>query len=262
MIHSITCYRITLLLIHSLSETFEIRAHEKISSMMNSSIDAFYLIWEVCLARCNSWCWPTGRLLLQRHPTRPDHHHVHHHQHGHHQYVHRHHVQHQNVHHQHHQHHQHEHEHDRTMVISDVHWMIMIIFKSKWKCWKWQLVGQQWQHVHLVNGDEYDKDDNDNIPLVDGDVLLYQPCNLHRLVCLDSVERSMIRLATTKMMVNLKWIQNEFKTVKRISIWKVTCWSSAASGCHTSCPGRALRLQSPSEDKNCFSLGELIINYP
>ena len=49
----------------------------------------------------------------------------------------------------------------------------------------------------MVNGDEYDKDDNDNIPLVDGDVLLDQPCNLHRLVCLDSVEGIMIMLART-----------------------------------------------------------------
>ena len=28
----------------------------------------------------------------------------------------------------------------------------------------------------------------DNLPLVDGDVLLDQPCDLHRLVRLDSVE--------------------------------------------------------------------------
>ena len=37
----------------------------------------------------------------------------------------------------------------------------------------------------------------DNLPLVDGDVLLDQPCNLHCLVCLDSVEGIMIMLART-----------------------------------------------------------------
>ena len=39
-----------------------------------------------------------------------------------------------------------------------------------------------------VDGDENDNDDKDNLPLVDGDVLLDQPCNLHCLVRLDSVE--------------------------------------------------------------------------
>ena len=60
------------------------------------------------------------------------------------------------------------------------------------------------EKLPLVNGDENYKDDDkdkDNVPLVDGDVLLDQPCNLHRLVCLDSVERSMIKLATTTMMM-------------------------------------------------------------
>ena len=54
----------------------------------------------------------------------------------------------------------------------------------------------------------------DKLPLVNGDVLLDQPCNLHCLVCLDSVEGIMIMLARTTTTIKMVIFTQNFTVEK------------------------------------------------